>query len=434
VVVSSGGVGGGARSGARSGARVLVVGAGGREHALAWALGRSASVSEVLALPGNAGIAGIARTLDDPGNVHSVAERAAREGVDLVVIGPEAPLVAGLSDACRERGLTVYGPSASAARLEASKAEAKAFMLRHGIPTASAVACRDAASALEQLRGLGAPIVVKRSGLAGGKGVTIALDLATAEAAVTAAFAAGEEELLLEELLTGREVSLLVLCDGRRALPLRLAQDYKQALDGDLGPMTGGMGTVAPVELLDEQGLSALMERVVGPTLMGLAAEGTPFVGTLFVGLMLTERGPLVLEYNVRFGDPETQALLPLLETDLFDLLASAARGDLGGRELRWRAGAAACVVLAAPGYPEAPRTGTAIDLPGDVGEHVLLFHAGTRLDRGVLRSAAGRVLNVVGLGATRREAVARAYRAVERIGFPDAHYRRDIGAHAEGG
>ena len=412
-----------------SGARVLVVGGGGREHALAWGLARSARVGEVLALPGNAGTEALARTMPDPGDVERVADEALRAGVDLVVIGPEAPLVAGLADACRDRGLATYGPSAAAAQLEASKAEAKAFMLRHGVPTAGAASFRDEAAALAHLRGHGAPIVVKRSGLAGGKGVTVAEDLAAAEAAVSAAFAAGENEVLLEERLLGQEVSLLVVCDGREALPLRLAQDYKQALDGDRGPMTGGMGTVAPVELLDDAALALLMRQVVRPTLDGLRAEGTPFVGTLFVGLMLTETGPQVLEYNVRFGDPETQVLVPLLETDLFELLDAAANGALDGMTLRWRPGAAACVVMAAAGYPGTPRTGTPVHVPSDLGDDVLVFHAGTRRVGSGCVSAGGRVLNVVGLGADRVAAVARAYEAVARIDFAGAHYRRDIGA-----
>ena len=412
-----------------NGATVLVVGSGGREHALAWALARSPLVGTVLVAPGNAGTPGTQR-LPDPGDVDAFADAAVALGTDLIVIGPEAPLVAGLADACRARGLLVYGPDAGAARLEASKAEAKAFMLRHGVPTAPARRCDDLSSALAALRELGAPIVVKRSGLAGGKGVTVAETSAEAEVAVRAAFDAGEASVLLEERLLGQEVSLLVVCDAQQAVPLRLAQDYKQAEDGDRGPMTGGMGTVAPVELLDDAALEAVMARVVRPTLAGLRAEGTPFVGTLFVGLMLTERGPLVLEYNVRFGDPETQALLPLLESDVFELLRDAARGALGAhRTLRWRAGASACVVMAAPGYPGVPRTGTPLALPDDLGPDVVVFHAGTALADGHLVSAGGRVLNVVALGADRDEAVARAYQALARIGFEGAHYRRDIGA-----
>ncbi len=430
-------VGGGSSPGsAPRGARVLVVGGGGREHALAWALARSASVGEVMSSPGNPGCAEIGPLLPDPGDVRELAARAVEAGVDLVVVGPEAPLVAGLADACRERGLAVYGPDAATARLEASKVGAKAFMLRHGVPTAEARVSRSEAEALEHVRAHeragGAPLVIKRSGLAGGKGVTVPEDLGGAEAAVRAAFRAGDAEVLLEERLSGQEVSLLVICDGERALPLRLAQDYKQALEGDRGPMTGGMGCVAPVELLDEAELEDVMARVVRPTLRGLAQEGTPFVGTLFVGLMLTDAGPKVLEYNVRFGDPEIQSLLPLLDEDLYELLAAATRGELGERSLRWRDGAAACVVLAAPGYPEAPETGTPIYLPGDLGEGVIVFQAGTRREGERLVSAGGRVLNVVGLGADRREAVARAYSAVSTIGFRGAHYRRDIGARLE--
>lgn len=412
-----------------NGATVLVVGAGGREHALAWALQRSPHVAAVLVTPGNAGTPS-APPMPDPSDVEAFAAAAAALDVDLVVVGPEAPLVAGLADACRARGLPVYGPDAAAARMEASKADAKAFMLRHGVPTAPARRCDDRSSALAALLELGAPIVVKRSGLAGGKGVTVAETVAQAEAAVRAAFDAGEASVLLEERLVGQEVSLLVVCDGQQAVPLRLAQDYKQAEDGDRGPMTGGMGTVAPVDLLDDAALAAVMATVVRPTLEGMRAEGTPFVGTLFVGLMLTERGPLVLEYNVRFGDPETQALLPLLESDLYELLRDAASGALGaGRRLRWRAGASACVVMAAPGYPGPPRTGTPLDLPDDLGPDVAVFHAGTARADGRLVSAGGRVLAVVALGADRDEAVARAYAAVARIGFAGAHYRRDIGA-----
>jgi len=411
-----------------SAATVLVVGGGGREHALAWALGRSPDVGEVLVAPGNAGT-GEAPAMPDPGDVDAFADAAREHGVDLVVIGPEAPLVAGLADACRARGLLVYGPDAAAARLEGSKVDAKAFMLRHGVPTAAARRCDDVSSALAALTELGAPIVVKRSGLAGGKGVTVAESEGAAEAAVREAFAAGEDAVLLEERLVGQEVSLLVVCDGRGAVPLRLAQDYKQAEDGDRGPMTGGMGSVAPVDLLDDAALEDVMRRVVRPTLAGLRAEGTPFVGTLFVGLMLTERGPLVLEYNVRFGDPETQALLPLLESDLFGLLRDAARGALGGRALRWRSGACACVVMAAPGYPGSPRTGTPLVVPDDLGPDVLVFHAGTRLDEGRLVSTGGRVLNVVAIGSDPAQAVARAYAAIEGIGFVGAHYRRDIGS-----
>jgi phosphoribosylamine---glycine ligase len=414
-------------------ARVLVIGSGGREHALAWGLRRSPQVGEVIAAPGNAGIAEIARCVALPERMDAVAGLARAEGVDLVVVGPEAPLAAGLADACADLGLSVYGPSAAAARLEASKAHAKAFMVRHGVPTSPYGVFRDAPTARRYVEEHGAPIVVKVSGLAGGKGVTVAADVGAAVAAVDEAFGSGTPEVVVEGYLSGQEVSLLVVSDGRSARPLRLAQDYKQAHDGDRGPMTGGMGAVAPVDLLDDDGVADAMRRIVEPTLAGLREEGTPLVGTLFVGLMLTDEGPQVLEYNVRFGDPETQVVLPLLESDLFELLHAAAIGRLEGVELRWRPGAAACIVMAAPGYPGRYPAGIPLTVPADLGPDVLVFHAGTSRDGGGLVSAGGRVLSVTALADDRAAAVRRAYEAVERIAFPGAHVRRDIGARPAG-
>jgi phosphoribosylamine---glycine ligase len=414
-------------------ARVLVIGSGGREHALAWGLRRSPQVGEVIAAPGNAGIAEIARCVALPERMDAVAGLARAEGVDLVVVGPEAPLAAGLADACAALGLSVYGPSAAAARLEASKAHAKAFMVRHGVPTSPYGVFRDAPTARRYVEEHGAPIVVKVAGLAGGKGVTVAADVGAAVAAVDEAFGSGTPEVVVEGYLSGQEVSLLVVSDGRSARPLRLAQDYKQALDGDRGPMTGGMGAVAPVDLLGDEGLANAMRHIVEPTLAGLREEGTPLVGTLFVGLMLTDEGPRVLEYNVRFGDPETQVVLPLLESDLFELLHAAAVGRLGGVELRWRHGAAACVVMAAPGYPGRYPAGIPLGVPADLGPDVLVFHAGTSRDGGGLVSSGGRVLSVTALADDRAAAVRRAYEAVGRIAFPGAHVRRDIGARPAG-
>jgi phosphoribosylamine--glycine ligase len=272
-------------------------------------------------------------------------------------------------------------------------------------------------------------VVVKASGLAAGKGVTVALDPAEGCAAAAAAFAAGEREVVVEEFLEGDEVSLLVVTDGESALPLPLVEDHKAALDGDLGPMTGGMGTLAPVDPWGAAGLDAVMRTVVAPTLEGLRAEGRPFLGTLFLGLMLTAEGPRLLEYNVRFGDPELQALVPLLDSDAFELLDGAAHGRLGGLVPRWRPGACACVVMAAGGYPNAPVTGVPIDLPRDLGSDVVVFHAGTaRRADGRLVSAAGRVLGVTAVGADAEAAVIAAYAAVDRIAFPGAHVRHDIG------
>jgi phosphoribosylamine---glycine ligase len=408
--------------------KVLVVGAGGREHALAWKLARSEHVEDVLVAPGNGGMRDVARTVDVPLEVDALLALAQRERVDLTVVGPEAPLVAGLVDAFQAAGLRAFGPTAKAARLEGSKRFAKEFMARHGIPTAAFRTFRDRAAAQAYLREVGAPIVVKDSALAAGKGVTVARSLEAAAAAVDAVLTRPGAEVVIEEMLVGQEISLLVFTDGLAYRPMVMAQDYKQALDGDAGPMTGGMGAVAPVALLTSAQQWQAMTTVVEPTLKALNADGIAYQGVLYIGLMITSDGAKVLEFNVRLGDPETQVVLPLLDTDLLRLLESVVDRRLARLELGWSGRSAACVVMAAPGYPGAYETGIAIDVPGDLGADVLVFHAGTRVVDGVLVSSGGRVLNVVALADGLDEAVRRAYAAADRIRFPGAHVRRDIG------
>ena len=421
--------------------KVLVIGSGGREHALAWALARGGErlerpggdprrgPVEVVVAPGNDGMAPVARVVGGASDVASLRRVAQDEAPDLVVIGPEAPLVEGLADDLRADGFRVVGPGREGARLEGSKSHAKAFMQRHGIPTAAFRSFQDEASALAYLDEVGAPVVVKDSNLAAGKGVTVAEDLDTARVAVRAVFTQAGAELVIEERLVGQEMSLLVLTDGDAYQILPPAQDYKQAYDGDRGPMTGGMGVVAPVEIEDDLELAYLRRSVIERTLRGLKEEGVAFRGVLYFGLMRTADGPKVLEYNVRFGDPETQAVLPLLISDLADLLAATADGTLHVVEPRWSNEHAACVVMAAPGYPGSYRKGIEITLPEQLPRWATLFHAGTeRVDRG-FRTVGGRVLAVVATGPTRAQAVARAYQVVDEIRFPDAVVRRDIGA-----
>ncbi len=408
--------------------RVLVVGSGGREHALAWKLSQSPRVDEVLVAPGNAGMADVARVLETSLDVDALVALARRERVDFTVIGPEAPLVDGAVDAFEAAGLKAFGPSRGAARLEGSKRFAKDFMLRHGIPTAAHAAFTELEPALAHLDRVGAPIVVKDSRLAAGKGVTVADDLAQAKAAVRALFRKPGAEVVIEERLVGQEISLLVFTDGLAYKPMILAQDYKQALDGDHGPMTGGMGAVAPAALLSSAQQWKAMTEVVEPVLHALKADGIVYQGVLYVGLMVTADGPKVLEFNVRFGDPETQAVLPLLDNDFVRVLESVADGRLARLELCWTGRAAACVVMAAPGYPGDYPVGIPLHIPDDLGPDVRVFHAGTARDGDALVSHGGRVLDVVGIGDTLEEAVATAYRAVARIGFPDAHVRGDIG------
>lgn len=408
--------------------KVLLIGSGGREHALAWKLARSPRVREIVATPGNAGIAELARLAPATQEPESLIDLARSESPDLTVIGPEAPLVAGLGDDLEREGFRVFGPSAAAARLEGSKAYAKEFMLRHGVPTARHRTFDRHAPALEYLRLRGAPVVIKNSRLAAGKGVTVAGSLPEAETALEAVFAGGTATVVIEDLLLGQEISYLVFTDGRHYRPMPITQDYKQAEDGDRGAMTGGMGAVAPVSLLDQRSREVVAREVVERTLAGLRSDGVDFRGVLYFGLMLTSDGPKLLEYNVRLGDPETQVVLPLLASDLADVLDAVIDRRLGEIELSWTDGAAACVVMAAPGYPGSYRQGIPLRL-FESDERLMAFHAGSARDSGNLVSSGGRVLNVVAVAEDVRSAVEAAYRGVERIDFPGAHFRRDIGS-----
>ncbi len=410
--------------------KVLVVGSGGREHALLWKAAQSPLADRLYAAPGNAGMAALAELVPWSGDVEALADWALNEGIDLTLVGPEAPLVEGIADAFQRRGLLVFGPTQKAAMIEGSKAFAKALMERYGIPTARFRVFQDPLSALEYVEEVGVPIVVKDSGLAAGKGVTVALDLHTAKQAVSNILSGPEGgEVVIEEYLEGEEATVLALTDGEAILPLLPSQDHKRLRDGDQGPMTGGMGAVAPYPMGSET-LRRVEEEILKPLVQGLRAEGVLYRGVVYAGLMLTREGPKVLEFNARFGDPEAQALLPLLQNDLVELALRVAEGRLKGTELSWREGASACVVLAAPGYPENPRKGIPLHVP-EPPEGVLVFHAGTRWEGGRLVSAGGRVLNVVGLGQDLEEALGRAYAFIPQVGFPGAQYRKDIGQKA---
>ena len=396
--------------------KVLVLGSGGREHALAWKLAQSEALAELHAAPGNPGIATLARChpirMDD---VEGLLGLCREHELDLVVIGPEAPLVAGVADHLRRAGVTVFGPGAEAARIEGSKSFAKEIMEAAGVPTAV------------ELAAARAPCVVKADGLAAGKGVFVCRTQAEVDTAWEQAHGLGDK-IVVEELLEGEEVSLFALTDGVEAMPLAPAQDFKRLLDGDEGPNTGGMGSYSPTPFLRPDEIDELVDTVHRPVLAELAARGTPFVGLLYAGLMLTADGPRVLEFNCRFGDPETQAILPRLEGDFLGAVAGAAAGALGGVELSAGPEAAVSVVLAAAGYPDAPEPGVEIrGIEEAEASGALVFHAGTAVRDGRLVSAGGRVLNVTGLGGSVAEARERAYAAVERIDFPGAQFRRDV-------
>jgi phosphoribosylamine--glycine ligase len=421
--------------------RVLIVGAGAREHALAWTLARESVVAEVVVTPGNAGLARAARTVDaaasDPASLLAVAER---ERIDLTIVGPEQPLERGVVDLFASRGRRIFGPSRDAARLETSKVFAKQFMERHRVPTARCRVVDNAGDALAIAASgeLGWPLVVKADGLAAGKGVVIVDDRSAAEAAIRAAmidrrFGDAGSRLVLEECMRGPEASFFAICDGRRALPLVSAQDHKRAYDNDRGPNTGGMGAFAPSPLVTPGTADRVMREIVLPVVNGMRDEGHEYRGVLYVGLMLTDNGPMVVEFNVRFGDPEAQVVLPLLESELAPVLAAAAEGDLGGSTCRFSDGVAVGVVLASGGYPGDIRTGCPIEgldaanaLPG-----VVVFHAGTADRDGRVVTSGGRVLTVVGRGASYADAIARAYEGVSRISFENMQFRADIGRRA---
>lgn len=417
--------------------KVLVVGGGGREHALTWKLRRDDPDAELVAAPGNPGIATLARCVPiGTDKLKELAAFAEEERVDLTVVGPEAPLESGIVNLFQSRALPVFGPTREAARIETSKRFAKELMVRAGVPTARASHHTDAGEAKLALSDFTAPVVIKASGLAAGKGVVVAQSAAEAERAIDAmlsdrVFGAAGREILIEDFMEGEELSVFAITDGEHALPLLPAQDHKRLLDGDFGPNTGGMGAYAPTSLGTPELIDQVMREIVKPTLAAMAGDGFPFRGLLYAGLMITPDGPRVVEFNCRFGDPETQALMPLMSSSLLELIAAVAGGGSlrGSRPIEWKPLASVSTVLAAEGYPEKPRAGDVIHLPPPE-RNVELFHAGTTLDPATseLRTSGGRVLAVTAIAPTLLEASERSLAYAEQISFKGKQLRRDIG------
>jgi phosphoribosylamine--glycine ligase len=419
--------------------KVLILGSGGREHALAWAAKRSKQVTEVVCAPGNGGIAEIARCVPvDLKSVEAMVELAEAEKPWLTIIGPEVPLSLGIVDALQAKGLRVFGPTRAAAMLETSKSFAKRFLQRHQIPTANYAVCKSRAEVEKAIELFHEPIVVKADGLHAGKGVLICESRQTALEAAQGLFSGAllgeaEPQVILEEFLKGDEISFLCLSDGKHVAPLVPAQDHKCIGEGDTGPNTGGMGVYSTDEMLDPAMTEWIMRHIAEPTVRGMAEEETPFIGVLYCGLMMTARGPQVLEFNTRFGDPETQAILLRLESDLMEALVACTEGRLAETEMRWSKGAAACVIASSSGYPGSYKTGipiTGLDAAGWV-PGVQVFHSGTSRVDGRLVTAGGRVLGVTAAAPSLQEALARAYEAMALIHFDGMYYRRDIGHRA---
>ncbi len=423
--------------------RILILGGGGREHALGWALRRSPRVTALFFAPGNGGTRALGENLSvDPTDPAAVVAAAREHRIDRVVVGPEAPLAAGVVDALEAAGIPAFGPTRAAARLEASKAFARAFCRRHGIPVPEfrVFEAGEAEEAVAFARSLPDGAVVKADGLAGGKGAFVCDTAEEAEGGIRRLLVEGAlgeagRRIVVERRLRGPEVSLLAFTDGRRLALCPAARDHKRLLDGDRGPNTGGMGAYAPVPELAPAQVLELAETFLAPAVAGMAAEGRPYRGVLYAGLILDPSGPYLLEYNARMGDPEAQVLLPLLETDLLEVVEACLEGQLDPARVRWREGAAATVVAAAQGYPQAPRKGDPIEgvAAAEALEGVYVFHAGTAWREGRLVTAGGRVLAVTGLGADLKQALERAYAGLARIAFPGMQFRRDIGASSLG-
>ncbi|MGE5578193.1 MAG: phosphoribosylamine--glycine ligase [Syntrophothermus sp.] len=417
--------------------RLLVIGSGGREHALVWKLAQSSRISKIYCVPGNDGIGQIAECVQVEGNkITGIADFAQGARIDLTVVGPETYLHDGIVDEFEKRGMAIFGPSRAAAQIETSKVFAKRLMKRSGVPTARFKvfeSAPDARAFAKRLGALGVPLVIKADGLAAGKGVVVAETIEEALQAIDdimerRVFGGAGRRILIEERLAGPEVSVLAFTDGREILPMLSAQDHKRVFDKDQGPNTGGMGAYAPVPMLTGALMKEVYTKILAPTVAGLAAEGRPYKGVLYAGLMLTPEGPKVIEFNARFGDPETQVILPLMESDLTEILEATVHGRLATAGLRWKDECAATVVMASGGYPGQYETGKVIQGLDRLKRHpVTVFHAGTRREKGKWLTNGGRVLNVTAVGRSHLEAVNKAYKALEELSFEGAHYRRDI-------
>ncbi len=419
--------------------RVLVVGSGGREHALVWKLSQSPEVTKLYCAPGNGGIGDLAELVDHAAeDIESLADFAESKDIDLTIVGPESALAKGIVDLFEKRGLRIFGPSKAAARLESSKAFSKNLMKKYGIPTGQFAVFDDPQAARAYVRQLGAPIVVKADGLCGGKGTIVASTLSEALGAIDLLmedkiFKQAGERIVIEERLVGEEASIIVITDGETALPFLPSQDHKRLLDADKGPNTGGMGAYAPAPVIDAALSKQIMAQIIDPTIRALSSEGLAFKGVLYAGLMMTADGPKVLEYNVRFGDPELQAILPLLKSDLVPILDDTVEGRLSMTQCQWETGSCVCVVLASGGYPGDFQIGKEIRGLDQVKDHpgLLVFHGGTKKDRERYVSWGGRVLNIIGRGPDLESALKRAYDAIGPVQFDGMIYRKDIGFRA---